>query len=321
MPQSRIAKGGRNDIEKSKLKWLPLPLNVTKMTDMTSTTLRLNMPQWQGGNEPAYRFGAELLAFLAPPAVGPEETIDVPYPEEGATLETDAGIVGRAALLSQARAARAAIDRHSPERILALGGDCLIDLAPMSYLNERYGGKLGVLWVDAHPDVMRPEHFSHAHAHVLGMLMGEGDPDFVGEVKVPVDPARVMYAGLDDWNEVEDQIIRRLQLRSAGAKALAETSQPVLDWIAAQTITHLAVHFDLDVLDPAHFRPLLFNKPSIPEDAFEGIPQGRMRLDQVVRLLNDVAGATDVVGLAITEYLPWEVLELRKALRKLPLLA
>ena len=45
MPQSRIAKGGRNDVEKSKLKWLPLPLNVTKMTDMTSTTLRLNMPQ------------------------------------------------------------------------------------------------------------------------------------------------------------------------------------------------------------------------------------------------------------------------------------
>ena len=89
------------------------------------------------------------MAFLAPPADGPEETIDVPYPEEGATLETDAGIVGRAALLSQARAARAAIDRHSPERILALGGDCLIDLAPMSYLNERYGGKLGVLWVDA----------------------------------------------------------------------------------------------------------------------------------------------------------------------------
>ena len=64
MPQSRIAKGGRNDIEKSKLRWLPLPLNVTKMTDMTSTKLRLNMPQWQGGNEPAYRFGAELLAFL-----------------------------------------------------------------------------------------------------------------------------------------------------------------------------------------------------------------------------------------------------------------
>jgi arginase len=288
--------------------------------DMISTTLRLNIPQWQGGNEPAYRFGAELLAFLAPPAKGPEETIEVPSPGEEETLETDAGIVGRAALLSQVRAARAAIDRHSPERIVTLGGDCLIDLAPIAYLNERSGGKLGVLWVDAHPDVMRPEHFSHAHAHVLGMLMGEGDPDFVGEVKVPVDPARVMYAGLNDWTEVEDQIIRRLRLRYAGADALAETSQPVLEWIAAQTITHLAVHFDLDVLDPAHFRPLLFNKPDVAEETFAGIPQGRMRLEQVVRLLSDVAGATDVVGLAITEHLPWDVLELRNALRKLPLL-
>ena len=45
-----------------------------------------------------------------------------------------------------------------------------------------------------------------------------------------------------------------------------------------------------------------------------------MRLDQVVRLLNDVARASDVVGLAITEHLPWDALELRNALRKLPLL-
>jgi arginase len=167
---------------------------------------------------------------------------------------------------------------------------------------------------------MRPEHFSHAHAHVLGMLMGEGDPDFVGEVKVPVDPVRVIYAGLNESTELERQIIRRLRLRSIGAEALAETSQPVLEWIAAQSITHLAVHFDLDVLDPAYFRPLLFNKPGVAEDAFAGIPQGRMRLEQVVRLLNDVAAATDLVGLAITEHLPWDMLELRNALRKLPLL-
>jgi hypothetical protein len=58
------------------------------------------------------------------------------------------------------------------------------------------------------------------------------------------------------------------------------------------------------------FSPLLFNKPGVAEDTFAGIPQGRMRLEQVVRLLSDVAGATDVVGLAITEHLPWGVLEL-----------
>ena len=32
---------------------------------MSSKTLRLNVPQRQGGTEPAYRFGAELLRWLA----------------------------------------------------------------------------------------------------------------------------------------------------------------------------------------------------------------------------------------------------------------
>jgi hypothetical protein len=29
--------------------------------------------------------------------------------------------------------------------------DCLVDLAPFAYLNERYGGELAVLWIDAIP--------------------------------------------------------------------------------------------------------------------------------------------------------------------------
>lgn len=33
---------------------------------MTQKTVRLLMPQWQGGNNPNYSFGAELLAWLAP---------------------------------------------------------------------------------------------------------------------------------------------------------------------------------------------------------------------------------------------------------------
>ena len=54
------------------------------------------------------------------------------------------GIVGREALLRQVRAAHEAIEKHCPDRIVTLGGDCLIDLAPMAYLNRRYGGNLGV---------------------------------------------------------------------------------------------------------------------------------------------------------------------------------
>lgn len=109
-------------------------------------------------------------------------------------------------------------------------------------------------------------------------------------------------------------------LRVGHDPALSGSSQPILDWIAGNEITHLAVHFDLDVLDPAFFPSLLFNKRGIPENTFDGIVQGTMKLEQVVRLLNDVAAAAEMVGLAITEHLPWDVLRLKQALAELPIL-
>ncbi len=284
-------------------------------------TLRLIMPQWQGGNRPDYYFGAELLAWLAPRAAGPVETVPVPEPQPGETLELEHGVVARAALLQQARAARQAIEKHRPDRIVTLGGDCLIDLAPMAYLNTRYGGNLGVLWVDAHPDVLTPKHSPHGHTYVLAALLGRGDPDLVGEVETPVKPSRVMYAGLDDWMPVEGDAINQLGLRRAGADALAASSAPVLDWIASEDITPVAVHFDVDVLDPKTFGPVLFNNPDAGVDFLAGVPRGRLTPGHVVRLLHDVAAACDIVGLAIAEYLPWEAIATRNLLRKLPLLA
>ncbi len=109
-------------------------------------------------------------------------------------------------------------------------------------------------------------------------------------------------------------------MQHVAATDLADNSNPVLDWIEEQDITHLAIHFDLDALDPAHFSPLLFNKPDLPYDAMEGVPTGEMRLDQVVRLINDMSVQTDIVGLAITEFLPWNMLRLSEALGDLPIL-
>jgi arginase len=291
------------------------------MSNNGKTTLRLNMPQWQGGALPHYYFGAELLAWLAPPSSGPVETIPAPEPKPGETLRVENGILGRGALLRQARAAREAIEKHRPDRIVTLGGDCLVDLAPMAYLNTRYMGQLGVLWVDAHPDVLTPRDFAQGNAQVLGALLGRGDPDLVGEVDTPLKPSRVMYAGLDAWTPVEAQVINELQLRRAGSSSLADTSSPVLDWIASEGIAHLAIHFDVDVLDPRKFGPIVFNNPEAPARFLAEVPRGRMAPDEVVRLLQDVAAVCDVVGLAIAEYMPWEAITTRDLLRKLPLLS
>jgi arginase len=288
------------------------------MTIDQGKTLRLLMPQWQGGNNAVYHFGARLLAWLAPAAAGPVVEVDVAPPTD-TELELEDGIVARKALMHQVHSAQDVLAAHAPDRVVVLGGDCLVDLAPFAYLNERYQGDLAILWVDAHPDIITPEHFSHAHAMVLGNLLGEGDPEFLAAVTRPIDPAKVMYAGLEDMMPVERQFIERHGIRRAGPAELAGSSQPVIDWLKSTGVRHVAIHLDLDVLDPSQFRSLLFANPQSPPDAFAGIPVGKMSIANVVRLLGDVAAAVDVVGLGITEHLPWDALALRDMLRKLPL--
>ncbi|MFJ4145291.1 arginase family protein [Pseudomonas sp. NPDC089734] len=289
------------------------------MSTTSNKTLRLLFPQWQGGNNPPYFLGAQLLAWLAPEADGPVESVDVAEPD-GQSLVVENGIVGRQALLNQQLNAQALIDRHSPDRIVVLGGDCLVDLVPFAYLNQRYHGDLAVLWVDAHPDVMTPQDFKHAHAMVLGNLLGHGDEDFTRFVSTPIKPERLLYAGLQETLPVESEFIKRHGLKGFGAQELAQSSKPVLDWLASINARHLAIHFDLDVLDPNEFRALLFANPNAPAGTFDGIAQGKMRIAEVLRLLTDVADAVDVVGLGIAEHLPWDALSMKNMLAQLPLL-
>lgn len=281
-----------------------------------TNTLRLLMPQWQGGDNPAYLFGAKLLAWLAP---ADEKTpqIEVPVkPYNGTELQEEGGVIGRSILLEQLHAASKIIEVYQPERIITFGGDCLVSQAPFSYLNQMYNGTLGVLWLDAHPDVSTPDMYNHEHAMVLGNLLGEGDPCFAAEVNIPLNPKLVMYGGLQTMTPQETEIVDRLSLQKAGSLELADNSYPVLDCIKENGIKHLAIHLDLDVLDPSLFRSLLFSEPKgIPIDS----PSGKMTLSQVARLIQDVSQITGIVGLSITEHLAWDAMNLHDFLNKLPI--
>lgn len=290
------------------------------MTSPSRTTLRLVFPQWQGGNQPAYHLGARLLDWLAPAHAGPVEHVPVAAPVD-ARLPPERGIVARAALLQQLRQARQLIDKHQPERLVVLGGDCLVDLAPFAYLNERHDGELAVLWIDAHPDIMTPAQFEHAHAMVLGNLLGQGDADFAQAVARPLKPQNLLYVGMHDPSPWEAAEIARLGLRNVGPAQLAsQGSRPVREWFASTGARHLAIHFDLDALDPSLFRALLFARPDAVPGAFDGIAQGQLGMEQVVQLLADLDAVADIVGLGITEHLPWEALALQNMLARLPLI-
>lgn len=291
----------------------------TQGMNAAPTTLRLVFPQWQGGGLAPYHLGAQLLDWLAPAPSGPVAYVPVVAPD-GAPLPLEGGIRARTALLAQQRDAMALIAHHDPARLVVLGGDCLVDLAPFAWLNRRYKGRLAILWIDTHPDIMTAEHFENAHAMVLGNLIGQGDPAFRELVERPISPRNVFLAGLHDPSPVEAALIARYGLRHAGPQMLAHDSAPVLDWLAETGATHLAIHFDLDVLSPEALHALYFNNPQAPSGAFDSIAQGQMSLSAVMRLIADVARAVDIVGLGITECLPWDAMTLRDMLSRLPLL-
>lgn len=296
------------------------------MSQERRKTLRLVMPEWQGGDYDLsvgsgelYPLGARLLAFLAPRSGC--ETVEVPiapYRPDHAR-EKENGVVNQQAVLTQMRAARAILEAKQPDRVVCFGGECLVSYAPFDYLNGRYKGKLGVLWIDAHPDVSTPANHDREHAMVLGDLLGGGDPLMAKEVRHPLKPSQVLLVGMEGFDspkEVEN--IKAFGLRVLPPKDVVANSDAVLAWVRENGVENLAVHLDLDVLDPATFFSQLTNDP----DATEKYPtvKGKLHMAQVTRLLRDVSAHTNVVGLTIAEFFPWDALHLQKMMSQLEIM-
>lgn len=284
-------------------------------------TLRLLYPQWQGGfNESEfpgqiYPLGARLLAWLAPESSAP--LVEVPVePWTGAEPSKEGGVFYRQEILRQIRAARNILDAYAPDRVITFGGDCLISQAPFDYLNERYAGKMGIVWIDAHPDVTTPKDFDHAHAMVLGNLLGAGEPLMASEVKLPVKPEQVALVGVDGVLSHERETIDRFALKVIPSKDIMSGNGAVTAWIREKGFARVAIHLDLDVLDPAVFRSLLFANPNV-EKHIEA-EQGKTRMQHIGSVLKDISAQVDVVGMSFAEHMPWDALSLKKMLSELP---
>lgn len=279
-----------------------------------SQTLRMVLPQWQGGVNPDYVFGSELLAFIAPPSKT-DETVRVIVNEDLNTpLKTEDGVDGEGVLLAQLEETARILELKNPDKVIVFGGDCSISQAPFDHLSGKYGEKLGVLWLDAHPDISSPEQTSHAHEMVLANMIGQGAPRFVEQMKYPIGVKRVMYGGLIEKElRPMDSAVRSLGIKVATPLDLVESSQCVIDWIKENGITCLAVHWDLDVISPEDFRGTFPAKPYLKKEDF-GVAVGELTLLQVVRVLHDVNAHAEIVGLCIAEHMPWDAINLRKAL-------
>lgn len=283
---------------------------------MKKATLELLLPQWQGGNNPDYRLGNELLATIVPDSHNIEK-VKIPVATE-ALPNQSAGIDGEHILLQQFQATTDTLQIKHPQRIITLGGDCSISEAPFDYLNGIYNN-LGVIWLDVHPDVANVQNSHHVHEMVLANLLNVGAPSFNTQVQHHLNPNNVMLAGLkyDSLREM-DQAVNTLSLSYATPADLQQGNQPILNWLNKNHIQHVAVHWDLDVLNPTDFRSIYPAEPHTDVTKFPAAV-GDMTLKQVFSLLTAVGQTSDLVGLSIAEHMPWDAINLRNGLATLPI--
>lgn len=277
------------------------------------STLRLLIPDWQGGNRPEYYLGAKLLAALVPKSKK-QEQVEIKVAEPTTEVELENGIYSQSALVAQVKKAKEVLNKKAPAKVITLGGTCFISQAPFDYLHAKYQEKLGVIWLDAHPDVSTPKDFTNEHAMVLGNLLHAGDEKLAQQVETPLDPKSILYVGLQKLNAYEVERLAQLGIQYQDQTAGVLSLEAIQAWIAANGFTKLAIHFDVDVLTPTDFHSLYFAEPDVK--AYSAAA-GQMSFAQASEILKELSTQNEVVGLSIAEYLPWDALRLNQLFSQL----
>ena len=183
--------------------------------------------------------GARRAAELVPA----DAVVTVPVLETGG--EKAAGIRALDVLVENQRLTREALDGID-DRVITVGGDCAVDIAPIAAARARYGDALTVLWIDAHPDVYSPQTLPSGafHGMVVRALLGDGPTGLTPEE--PLTPQQVIIAGERAGDVSEHEYLMKTGLRRYGVDDL----ERALDGLRGPVY----VHIDLDVLEPTRLR-------------------------------------------------------------------
>ncbi len=139
---------------------------------------------------------------------------------------------------------------------LVLGGDHSVALGTLGGL-ARAKGPGGVLWLDAHGDLNRPETSptGNVHGMPLAATLGLAGPEFESEAfRLPaVDPARVALVGVRELDDGERNLLSELDAR---VYTMSDVDRLGVEPVLREALEHVAgdgfvhVSLDMDVLDP-----------------------------------------------------------------------
>ncbi len=249
---------------------------------------RILNPEWQGcGRSTDVAGGARALA-AAWWTAAPDLTVEAP-PEEHLPLVD--GVTGLDSIATRLTGTLKALRTAAPDRVTMVGGTCGTELAPVAWCHERYGDDLAVVWLDAHADLNTPASSPSGHFHgmVLRTLLGDGPTALVSPLGRPLEPHQVYLVGARDLDQAEHDYIGHSELTWVGPD-FCDRPDDLVDLIRRGGSSHVFLHFDVDVIDPATFSSALLPVPHGPS------------LAAVSDTLSTLHRHLDVVGFSVLEY-------------------
>lgn len=250
--------------------------------------LYMFFPQWQGsGPSDDLWAAAQALRRELPSILFQEVPVSL-EPIRGITN----GVQGGDAIQRQLMAQRRFIEAASPERIFTLGGDCSVEIVPVSWLNERCGGSLAVIWLDAHGDLNSPSTSAshHFHGMPLRFLLSDGGRFSEAFQCSRLAPSQVALAGVRELDPPEAHFIQESGIPVFDVGTLEADPGSPARWALRQGLRDIYLHLDLDVLEPAEFPHLKCPSP------------GGLRVETLLSVIGSLKRECQVAGFSVLEF-------------------
>ncbi|SEL43083.1 arginase [Aquimarina amphilecti] len=208
--------------------------------------MKIYFPQWQGsGTGKSIEDGARtILDYLDDP-----EFVHIPLSKitAGKNGEKKHHINNYDAINEQLTRLKTSISQKQPKTIKTIGGDCGLEIIPVSYLNQKYTN-LGVIWFDAHADINKPcdSPSCNFHGMPLRTLLGEGSEHMNNLLFSTIEASQIHYIGVRDIDDTEQNRIDTGEIYAPKKTNIID----LINTLQSKKITNLYLHFDFDCLEP-----------------------------------------------------------------------
>ncbi len=219
--------------------------------------MKIYFPQWQGsGNGKNIETGAAtILQYL-----NNSEFVKIPLSKIPAGIdgEKQYDINNYQAIKEQLGRLKQEIEKNKPDTLQLIGGDCGLEVVPVSYLNQKYP-HLGVIWFDAHADINTPCDSASCNFHGMPLrtLLGEGEKMMDDLLFSKLSEEQVHYVGLRDIDALEQVRLDRGNIYHPKVLDIDH----LVATLEAKGIQQLYLHFDFDCLEPSDYDKTYYEVP------------------------------------------------------------